>query len=607
MTSFIKNPVLPAAAGILFAALLAVAGCGAGHTTAGTEAESAAETAAADRDDVSGTGSAVVNGRDVIRCGGRLYFRYDNVFYELDPSDDTMRTLMSLEGGESSQAFWIYNGGLYFDMEFSDEKSDGLTGLYRFDLDDGTSVHMADVDFVPTEIYASNGLLYVRDADENAVYGLNADGVTAEPADVKSTALGKIPSGCLALPVGVTAYAAEHFNYMPLVDGNSLTLVLCDADGKNLRSVPDVMDTTSALFCRDSFYTVSADAEGNWTFYRYDAADPVPCAIAGLNQKPELIQEDSGYLYYLVRDDVADRMSAFEYYRIPVGGGDAEEIDRIEPQVSMGQCQEEMDLFFADGNHCWYPVYSGQSVLMTDRVPGGDSTNFDSAMEESAVNRLGEAVADSGQTGTGGGPGIRWYSETIQFSDDGTEAPGKMTAAMEEGEKTLTDTAEMLSSAKTSGTGSAVNLDYAGVTALERRVEGEKGITFYRNRYVCIETDFRRKTGGVWKTYTKEYYVFDRTTGDRLSLADLVNNSEEELGEMVGEAFARLEERTNFSFESPDSLKNTVAGRISYNSPFYITSEGIVFYFDPGDISPEVEGFPEVLISYRDLDLKILR
>ena len=79
----------------------------------------------------------------------------------------------------------------------------------------------------------------------------------------------------------------------------------------------------------------------------------------------------------------------------------------------------------------------------------------------------------------------------------------------------------------------------------------------------------------------------------------------EELQTKVGAAFRELAEKTNFAFESPEDLEHTVADGISYESPFYLSETGVVFYYAPYEIASYAEGFPEVTIPYSELEMRI--
>nr|WP_286200926.1 RsiV family protein [[Clostridium] symbiosum] len=89
-----------------------------------------------------------------------------------------------------------------------------------------------------------------------------------------------------------------------------------------------------------------------------------------------------------------------------------------------------------------------------------------------------------------------------------------------------------------------------------------------------------------------------------MKLNDLVDNSVEELQSIVGRAFRELAEKTNFAFESPEDLEHTIADDVSFDSAFYITPEGVVFYYAPYEIASYAEGFPEVTIPYSELKMK---
>lgn len=54
----------------------------------------------------------------------------------------------------------------------------------------------------------------------------------------------------------------------------------------------------------------------------------------------------------------------------------------------------------------------------------------------------------------------------------------------------------------------------------------------------------------------------------------------------------------------PEDLEHTVADDVSFESDFYLSEEGIVFYYPPYAIAPYSEGFPEAVVPYDALRLK---
>ena len=97
--------------------------------------------------------------------------------------------------------------------------------------------------------------------------------------------------------------------------------------------------------------------------------------------------------------------------------------------------------------------------------------------------------------------------------------------------------------------------------------------------------------------------TFDLETGERLSLPDVIANSEEELNSIVTEYFA---EYINVNPEEfwEDAL-DIVRDEICFESDFYLTEDGIKFYFHPYALSYYAAGFPEVTIPYDEFEMKI--
>jgi hypothetical protein len=559
------------------------------------------------------TDQAETNGAGVIRSGGRLYFRYRDSFYELTEETGEIRNIISLEGGEQTSAFWIYRGGFYFDMEYQDEAGDGLTGLYRMSLTDGSTVHMADINFVPTSLYVSDGRLYVRDAGNSRAYALDGNGLTRTELSPSDTVLGDIPSDCVLFPEGSPAYAAEHLGYLPLLDGRDLSIAISGTSGSSRRRIAAGNALSAHYFGRKRIY-LAEQGGGTVTVSAWDPETGTGTVLFTADTVPALLAEDGGWFYYSLQDDGADPMSAVAYYRIPISGGEPQAIGRVEAGPGMGGYQGDLRIFAADGDTFYYPTYSGFSVCLS-RVQGSGGTpeTLTPVLETSLLASLGETSAVSGNTGTSGqndAPGISWYTETLTFSGDAGAAA--MTQTMENARAAAQAYAEQLSAEQrdnsAGGAGDAHNLSgLAGVTALDWRIDGESGVTWLTDNYCCIRAEGRLRIGSSYRSYARNYFVFDRHTGRRLMLPDVTSSSENDIRELAAEAFARLDESTGFAFEEPEDLRETVREKIKFSSPFYLTPEGVVFYFSPGEIAPEVEGYPEVTIPWRSLKIRLTR
>ena len=98
-------------------------------------------------------------------------------------------------------------------------------------------------------------------------------------------------------------------------------------------------------------------------------------------------------------------------------------------------------------------------------------------------------------------------------------------------------------------------------------------------------------------------FTFDLNTGERLFLSDLIGNSEEELKEIVVRYFdAYMSEMPGNFWE--DAL-TVVREGTGFSSDFYLTEDGICFYFSPYSLASYAAGFQEVIIPYEEFDMKI--
>ena len=97
--------------------------------------------------------------------------------------------------------------------------------------------------------------------------------------------------------------------------------------------------------------------------------------------------------------------------------------------------------------------------------------------------------------------------------------------------------------------------------------------------------------------------TFDLETGERLKLSDVIGNSEGELNGIVTEYFAEYINENPEEFWE-DAL-DVVRDEICFESDFYLTEDGIKFYFHPYALSYYAAGFPEVTIPYDEFEMKI--
>ncbi len=99
-----------------------------------------------------------------------------------------------------------------------------------------------------------------------------------------------------------------------------------------------------------------------------------------------------------------------------------------------------------------------------------------------------------------------------------------------------------------------------------------------------------------WKPYT-----FDLQTGERLTLPDIIGNSEEELKSIATTYFTTyVDENSKILLEG---ILEIIEENTTLQSKFYLTPKGITFFMDPHVV--RFYGFYTIVIPYEEFDMKI--
>lgn len=128
-------------------------------------------------------------------------------------------------------------------------------------------------------------------------------------------------------------------------------------------------------------------------------------------------------------------------------------------------------------------------------------------------------------------------------------------------------------------------------------------ISYFDGNYFSFRQEDYDYQGGAHGMPIWTGFTFDLQTGARLSLTDIIGNSEEELKEIVTRYFAEYISQAPEAFWE-DAL-DTVRENINFNSDFYLTENGITFYFSPYALASYAAGFQEVTISFDEFEMKI--
>ena len=597
-------------------------------------AETTAQTQAAE--ETEGAVSTALGAADrVLEENGMLYLKYRTEIRSLSKETGEMKTLCQFDTGDENSTFWVYGGGLYFDRiqaESGSTQGTEFYGLYRLDLESGVEEHLADLTDQPSVLYASKNRLYVKGYNMNVIYTLDENGKTAGELSPSDTIYGEIPAGCSELFNGILPYYTEQFGYMPVQ--NETCLVIADVDGSHPREISDITNTSSVLFAKDAFFALLRDGNGNTQCYRYEVSDPEKRTLLyETAENISLVQYQDGYLYLMENQASQTSTGEFLFKRIAADAEADAAANAAEAQNALFTVEEEPGMtndfsmygnFYVTGNQAYcqqfkdYGVYLGEKTL--DDAAGGEATLLEPVLFQSPIRELGhvEAQSETLKSADGSRELGSVYAERLVFDGEG-DAVEAMNQTMQELQASVLsaartdsmnlDTEMSIDTAETDGSEEEVLPQEADaaqpIYSMALTIDGDDAITYLDDHYVCVRADGYEYTGGAHGTPFRQYFVFDRETGARLSLSDVVENPVEELQAKVGAAFRELAEKTNFAFESPEDLEHTVADGISYESPFYLSETGVVFYYAPYEIASYAEGFPEVTIPYSELEMRI--
>ena len=185
-------------------------------------------------------------------------------------------------------------------------------------------------------------------------------------------------------------------------------------------------------------------------------------------------------------------------------------------------------------------------------------TLLEPVLFQSPIRELGhvEAQSETLKSADGSRELGSVYAERLVFDGEG-DAVEAMNQTMQELQ------ASVLSAARTDSMNldTEMSIDTAETDGLEEEVlpqeadaaqpiysmaltiDGDDAITYLDDHYVCVRADGYEYTGGAHGTPFRQYFVFDRETGARLSLSDVVENPVEELQAKVGAAFRSWRKR----------------------------------------------------------------
>ncbi len=584
-------------------------------------------------------GQAVLEDEEAFYCCGMEQIR------RIEKTDGETSILWEkkAEGRESSFSMEgngiLLGDNLYF-LEQGWEESDGSYGRGLSVIKtDGSSYHrVTEPEDYPDSFYYYDGALYLEENGYVRGCPVTAEGDIPEGEEMQEVHLKNVPEDCYSLNLwqGGNRYmgAFESLNTFGcyLMENQDQEAVAVDPETGEKRVLPtkgrlqavtpeyllfsDYGEGQEELWLLDTHIldTLLSEADASESASKSTEAFDGRLLTAFEKENYQsgivVLHMDEDYVYIVAENPTGDPQEGSIYETVSLETGEHRELFRLERQPGM------------EGS---YPFYARRMTFMDGYVYYADSQDYKvylmrrSLEDTERVETIGDAFYDSGisQVGTVDNYFERIYSEVMPdfvlseidlvrlVVDERFEGAGEINRVFTEDQKAIISYEKNPEDLKWREEElAACSEDDIIPYTLSYSYSSYPSEVFYfdGDRFSFLQMDYDY-TGGAHGMPYWEGYTFDLHTGQRLLLSDLIENSEEELKEIVVRYFDDYLSQAPERFWE-DALK-IVEESTSLSSRFYLTEEGITFYFEPYALASYADGFQEVTIPYGEFKMKI--
>ncbi len=550
-----------------------------------------------------------------------LYFIGEDHIRKIEKESGTEQYIWESPTGRKVDSKWIYdsargillNDRIYFIEKWESQEKQEETTNYALSVvcTDGTGYEritkvQADLDEV---LILLDGVLYyekVRNSYSLNGYSVNQAGVLDTEkmivAEVKN-----IPEG-YGMPyyyqngsrILTPSESVSRFGYY-LMRNPDYHLCKIDPKSGTIERMPDYLEDYSLHAMNEKFLLFVSYVDNQ--IYLYENSTGAVRILGVFDSNSNIIAMDEEFLY-LQRTVYGDDFTQHHYEKIALKSGKVTELFVTDKMTGLGIDEPKtlMDIAILNG-YLYYPGEQDYKLFVMRR-----------ALEmPNAEEILGSDFYDSRISEVGS---IKTYQETIYSQ----KAPEKVAAALnlewlvvdkrypgaaninqlleEEQQQNIAyehDNAKMQDEWYTE------DMEYM-ITAFSLDSHNSP-IYYWDGTYLSFVQQSYDYSGGAHGMPYWNGYVFNVQTGAKLGLVDIVSDDEIQIKGLVTQYF------TEMYNENPDmywdGAVDTVFEYTTLDSQFYLTEEGIVFYFGPYDLAPYAAGFQEIVVPYSAWNLKI--
>lgn len=511
---------------------------------------------------------------------------------------------------------------LYYFNDFYQEREDRSESLlYQVDLSTGEAYQVEfSFDEYVTDLYILDHQMYLRTYDENYNTGYHTIALE-ENGEIGEEITGTREDGRVSIPAGYEeiqildmegwlyyAYQNLYFSQILLQDENQ-NYVLYDPD---TGEITELLSSDYSVNYYDGWHLLyylgeymSEDGAAHQYYRNLNTGEEHELSA----EKRNVIGADVEGIYYMKHNSetnlhqTEDQMW-YQTYDSLDQGREGQYLYQItwSPYIKNNLDLVENSLLTLSHGALYVIEDSGdQTVFASYNWLRGESENA-VVLADREINQIGQFYyeADEELCEDCGRPVYAYYIEgfTLNGSMPGDEAIN---------EKIQEITDSMIKNA--AGVGVDEEEYHEEAYYMEGSVTCEVDLSYYNDRYIgLLWSGYDYYSGAAHGMPYTDFRLYDRETGEELYLDDILASSEEELNAIVTRMF---EER-----HDGDEIWEWGLEYISENAGFledhhlkagayYLTEEGLVYYFGAYEVASYAEGMPEVLIPYDELNWKI--
>ncbi len=506
---------------------------------------------------------------------------------------------------------------LYFIEEKIDSATDNVEYVLSMIYTDGSDYQtlITDISLGNATLFLQEDLLYIANYEGEFCYRLLEDGSLEKQEAGTYT---QVPEG----------YRLEYY----VNNGRQYLSAAESMERYGYMIAVDTVDTFQMVKMEESGSTTPIEANWleslseNWLLFREYQGDTSVYFVLDaktLERKCELpfagdttpiiLGMDNTYIYYGYTEEIVDGVEDFAVERIAIESGETERLFSLDANGGGGRryfafeygmldfSAEQGKFYYADDeDYAMYIMSRSLSDIENAKV-------LTPAFYDSRIGEVGTTERDLERIFSDSQPDVELMKiQTERLVVDET-FPGaaKINQFLKDKEASIIAYGEESAALGEQGLQeSSLSLEdsyyaYAGHWVMSAVSE----ITYFDGKYFSFYQEEEAYEGGAHGLSYRTGYAFDLQTGELLGLKDIVENEEEELKEIITTYVAEYINKNPEEFW--ENAMEMVEENAGYDSSFYLSEEGIVFYYEPYFISSYAAGFQKITIPFEAFELKI--